>query len=1334
MKRGYLFSRLSLYKRQKICLWCIVLLLLISTNMYGQDFELTFTTTNPGASTATSFIIPAVNSTYDIDIDVNNNGTYGEPGIDVTVAGLSERQVIDVNAVAPGGFAGGTVGVIIRNSGAGFTQIQFLNDSYLINGGGGPNTDPLKLVSIDAWGTNITWASMHSAFYGCANMEINATDAPTLGVANSFTNMFRNCSSMTDPTQSIQNWNVTNVLGINLMFSGATNFNAPLNNWENPPTSTTSNFGNMNSAFSFTSLFDQPLDNWNTDSANNMKSMFESALAFNGDLDGWNVSNVQDFSSMFRNAASFNKPLNGWVFDSDGPGVGSPPATSSMGLMFSGATSFSRPLNNWDVSEVVIMSSMFLGASNFNESLAGWNVSKVADFRNMFVNTDNFNQSLDSWIFDQAQDGSVITPVSSSMEGMFRNAAKFDGLVNSWNTSQVVNMARMFEDAVMFGIGAGGTIDLSSWDTSNVTDFNQMFLRASSFNGSVSGWDVSSCTSFAGMFQQATSFNQSVSNWNFGATPPTSTMVSMFRGATSFNGGETVGVGIPDLTGWNTANVTSMANMFRDTPFNGLIDGWDVSNVSSFNFMFQSNTNFNQSLNGWVFDVPTEPLAVADQVTMRRMFIGATAFNQDLNSASWNNGVISVIDMSDMFQSATAFDGDISGWVPRNVTLFFGMFLSASAFGTVNGDLSSWDVSSGQDFTGMFQSASKFNSAIGNWNMSNATDVKQMFLNASEFNQDISTWERNADPMNTSTVSNALSMRRMFSGALLFNQDISNWDVSNNPNFELMFANASAFNQNLGAWDLTSITNGNNMLDNSGLTRENWDATLQGWEAQNFNFAGIPVTIGAFGLEYCSALAERFAMETNNIFNFVGDQLGCNPGGVATNDFAWYQSNNNVYRNVGLDPATDGDALTSWVDITQNTIIASPVTTGPVLDSDFLNFNPGLTFNNTPLDLDNTNTAFPIIGDLTTSHHIVVVYQATDQTSNFYFASDNPLSNSLSMGLVAGQQANTIADGDDLTTGVNASLVGQPNILSFDYNYDDNGGNPIATRVISLNGASIANESLNTPTHLPLTLTTSLERIGDGFTTGTASFNGTIAELIIYPLTRTGIIKRRIESYLAIKYGITLSNVIPSEDDYLMGAAGSTIAWIGGMDGGIYDNDIAGIFRDDETLLHQRIGTSANSDAIITMALENDFTTLNDSRVTDFDNDVSGLIWGNNNGVETDFSSSDSPLPNSKRWARIWFVKGTNFNQSVSIRFTSNSIVPGNTYSLISESDGDGVFLNDGGVVATAEANGNTITFVNVPGNMIVDKYITLTIQLKGYMRHGKFFSGGEEQPMKTKN
>lgn len=110
-----------------------------------------------------------------------------------------------------------------------------------------------------------------------------------------------------------------------------------------------------------------------------------------------------------------------------------------------------------------------------------------------------------------------------------------------------------------------------------------------------------------------------------------------------------------------------------------------------------------------------------------------------------------------------------------------------------------------------------------------------------------------------------------------------------------------------------------------------------------------------------------------------------------------------------------------------------------------------------------------------------------------------------------------------------------------------------------------------------------------------------VSEFIVYEKILSGNDINKVETYLALKYGITL------EKNYL-NAAGKVV-WNGELDKD-YSNNIAGIARDDRSALYQKQGTSANSAGELVIGI--DKIAPSNHKNTGRINDKDYLIWGDN--------------------------------------------------------------------------------------------------------------------------
>jgi hypothetical protein len=216
-------------------------------------------------------------------------------------------------------------------------------------------------------------------------------------------------------------------------------------------------------------------------------------------------------------------------------------------------------------------------------------------------------------------------------------------------------------------------------------------------------------------------------------------------------------------------------------------------------------------------------------------------------------------------------------------------------------------------------------------------------------------------------------------------------------------------------------------------------------------------------------------------------------------------------------------------------------------------------------------------------------------------------------------------------------------------------------------------------------------------------FNGQIAELIVYDqLLATGTERQEIESYLSLKYGLTLSNDTDGDDtsfeagegDYL--ASNSTVWWSASTNS-TYHHNVAGIAYDASSSLIQRQSKSVNSGAILTIGLDDDTDGLessNTANTSTFTVDKSALVWGHDNAAinggpgsaaETEFD----PAQVLSRLNREWKVQKTGTVGTVALEFDVSGLLgPDNDIGTSDESeivllvDADGDFSSGASVVS----------------------------------------------------
>lgn len=219
-----------------------------------------------------------------------------------------------------------------------------------------------------------------------------------------------------------------------------------------------------------------------------------------------------------------------------------------------------------------------------------------------------------------------------------------------------------------------------------------------------------------------------------------------------------------------------------------------------------------------------------------------------------------------------------------------------------------------------------------------------------------------------------------------------------------------------------------------------------------------------------------------------------------------------------------------------------------------------------------------------------------------------------------------------------------------------------------------------------------------GSSTYTGLYTGFVSEVIFYNTDLNALQLAKVNTYLAVKYGITLDNTGGgTQGDYV--ATNGTIIW-DADDSANYHNDVIGIGRDDAQGLLQK--QSHAFDDSIRIYIDQ-LSTTNVGNLGLFTNDVSYLLMGRDTmrSCATQAANSEVPSGVITRLEREFKVTKTNFDQNFSwdIRIDTCTNIdftmqPQNVRLLV---DADGDFTN-----ATVFSDVDGLTFSVIDGTLTI--------------------------------
>ncbi|MBC1926000.1 BspA family leucine-rich repeat surface protein [Listeria innocua] len=247
------------------------------------------------------------------------------------------------------------------------------------------------------------------------------------------------------------------------------------------------------------------------------------------------------------------------------------------------------------------------------------------------------NGSTATWNFDDTtgtltiSGGTLVNPANSIQD------------LTGIDVSEITNI--VLEDKVfasgnchhLFYSSAATSLDLSNFDTSNVTDMSNMFANSAATSIDVSNFDTSNVTNMQNMFWTSAVTSLDLSNWD--TINVTNMMGVFFRSAATSL----------DLSSFDTSNVTTMRNMFYENAATSLdLRSFDTSNVTDMYGMFRNSAATNIDVSN--FDI-------SNVTTMYGMFSRSVVISLDLRSFDTSN----MPDMANMFDGASQLQNLILG-------------------------------------------------------------------------------------------------------------------------------------------------------------------------------------------------------------------------------------------------------------------------------------------------------------------------------------------------------------------------------------------------------------------------------------------------------------------------------------------------------------------------------------------------------------------------------------------------------------------------------------------------------------------------------------------------
>ena len=283
-----------------------------------------------------------------------------------------------------------------------------------------------------------------------------------------------------------------------------------------------------------------------------------------------------------------------------------------------------------------------------------------------------------------------------NMSYLFDSCKTHNVNINKLKTNRVKNMMAMFRGYDV------RYIKFDRFDTSNVENMSGMFLNSRSKSINLSKLDTSKVTNMYGMFKGC---RASIIELNGIDTSHVRDMHRMFEGCKT---------GVLNLSSLDTHNVFDMSYMFADSRSKIIdVSNFDTSIVTNMSYMFK-NVDVSQ--------LDVSKFKTSKLMDMEGMFYGCKAYAVDITKFDTRN----VENMARMFERCMIEHIDISKLDTRNVINMKCMFKCSGVIG-INVKLDWLDMGKVEVADEMFYGCTLYNLDISKLNINISVDMSKVF-------------------------------------------------------------------------------------------------------------------------------------------------------------------------------------------------------------------------------------------------------------------------------------------------------------------------------------------------------------------------------------------------------------------------------------------------------------------------------------------------------------------------------------------------------------------------------------------------------------------------------